>query len=99
MWPSNKRYPSSSFVILRRGKAEIRQLEKEKKLTLQDYVDSEAVDEEIRVCLAELHCARVEAVASPSGPCDIHGVGGAVCNHGFAILGSFMDLWGPEQFM
>jgi len=81
------------------AEAEIRQLEKDKKLTLQDYVDSEAVDEEIRVCLAELHCARVEATASPSGPCDVHGVGGAVCNHGFAILGSFMDLWGPEQFV
>lgn len=41
--------------------------------------------------LTSLSCARPEA--KHSGPCDIHGVVGAVCAHNIPVRGSFVDMW------
>ena len=49
------------------------------------------------VCKSSLHCARPEA-SSSSGPCDIHGVCGAVCVHTVPLRGMFCDMRTPEQF-
>lgn len=83
------------------AEAEIRELEAEGKLNLHSYVDSGFAQEawdEIRACAADLFCARPEA-SSTSGPCDIHGVLGAVCDHGCPLVGLFEDMHGPEQFV
>jgi len=84
------------------AEAEIRQLEADGRLNLRDYVDSMLTVEEwddIRACTADLHCARPEASTSSSGPCDVHGMIGGVCPHGFPLLGLFIDMYGPEQFV
>lgn len=96
---ATKDIPPLLALYFAEAEAEIRELEADGKLNLRDYVDSDALEEEIRICYAELHCARAEAVASTSGPCDIHGVVGAVCKHGFPLIGAFMDMWGPEQYI
>ena len=76
-------------------------MEEDKRLNLRDYVDSTLTAEEwddIRACTADLHCARPEA-SSSAGPCDVHGMIGGVCPHGFPLLGLFIDMHGPEQFV
>ena len=78
--------------------AEIRDLHSKDKLNLHSYVDSGLLDQDVRACSAELHCARAEAPAA-SGPCDVHGVVGGVCPHGLPLRGLFMDMHGPEQFV
>ena len=83
------------------AEAEIRELEADGRLNLHDYVDSAMTPDQwddIRACTADLHCARPEA-SSSSGPCDVHGVVGGVCPHGFPLLGLFIDMHGPEQFV
>ncbi|GLC47449.1 hypothetical protein PLESTM_002075400 [Pleodorina starrii] len=48
-------------------------------------------------CVSSLHCARPDA-PSASGPCDIHGVCGAVCMHTVPLRSVFCDMRTPEQF-
>ncbi|GLC40476.1 hypothetical protein PLESTM_001078600 [Pleodorina starrii] len=48
-------------------------------------------------CASSLHCARPDAPAA-SGPCDIHGVCGAVCMHTIPLRNVFCDMRTPEQF-
>ncbi len=48
-------------------------------------------------CSSSLHCARPTA-SSVGGPCDIHGVVGAVCMHTVPLRGLFCDMPTPEQF-
>ena len=90
------------FKYFDQAEAEIRQLEASGHLNLRDYVDSSMTSEEwddIRACTADLHCARPEASTSSTGPCDVTGVIGGVCPHGFPLLGLFIDMHGPEQFV
>lgn len=55
-------------------------------------------DHDIRECSASLHCSRPEAPAA-KGPCDVHGMVGAVCSHCNPLRGMFMDMHGSEQFI
>ena len=48
-------------------------------------------------CGSELRCSRPEARAV-SSPCNIHGVCGAVCMHGFPLRGGFVDMPDPENY-
>lgn len=87
---------------------EVRALEREDKLSLKSYVDAcddpspaddpAPTEDSIRDCSSSLHCARPEAPPA-SGPCDVHGIIGAVCSHCFPLKGMFMDMHGPEQFV
>ncbi|KAG2482162.1 hypothetical protein HYH03_018886 [Edaphochlamys debaryana] len=47
-------------------------------------------------CRSSLHCARPNS--SSAGPCDVHGVVGAVCMHTVPVRGGFCDMPKPEQF-
>ena len=48
-------------------------------------------------CSASVTCARISCVAK--GICDVYGVVGAVCAHTIPVVGSFMDLLTPEQYV
>jgi hypothetical protein len=49
-------------------------------------------------CSTLLHFART-TTTSGSGPCDLNGIVGATCLHCIPLLGAFMDMHGPEQFI
>lgn len=68
-------------------------------LNLRSALQAQAasVPEEECQCQSSLHCARPTAPASV-GPCDIHGVCGAVCMHTVPVRGAFCDMRTPEQF-
>lgn len=53
--------------------------------------------EEEPACTASLSCSRPESKAR--GPCDIHGLVGGVCAHTVPLMGSFIDMHTPEQFV
>ncbi|PNH11695.1 hypothetical protein TSOC_001461, partial [Tetrabaena socialis] len=59
--------------------------------------ESDPWDSDPCACQSSLHCARPDA-SSASGPCDIHGVCGAVCMHTIPLHGLFCDMRTPEQF-
>lgn len=85
------------------AEAEVRALDGAGLLNLNSYVDtfddpSPVDNDNNRDCSSSLHCARPEAPAA-SGPCDVHGIVGGVCSHGFPLKGLFMDMHGPEQFV
>lgn len=48
-------------------------------------------------CSASLSCSRPDSKAR--GPCDIHGLVGGVCAHTVPLLGGFIDMRTPEQFV
>ncbi|GAX77801.1 hypothetical protein CEUSTIGMA_g5244.t1 [Chlamydomonas eustigma] len=81
------------------AEAEIRHLELNDRLNLQSYVDSDpGLEEEVKACTTDLHCARPEA-GSSSDPCDVLGVVGGVCHHTIPLKRMFTDMHGPEQFV
>lgn len=95
-----KGIPPNLMCNFAEAEAEVRALEREGKLSLKDYVDSDCADNDnIRECDNHLHCARHEAPAAGAGPCDVHGVVGGVCSHGIPLKGMFIDMHGPEQFI
>ena len=68
------------------------------KLNLKSIVsDAEADSDGVCACQSSLHCARSDSTANGS-VCKVYGVCGAVCMHGFPVLGTFSDMRTPEQF-
>jgi hypothetical protein len=67
---ATKAIPPIMSCYFSQAETEIRELRKEDKLNLHDYVDADAEDGEIRMCNAEMHCAREEVPTSTGGPCD-----------------------------
>ena len=51
---ATKDIPPLLALYFAEAEAEIRELEADGKLNLRDYVDSDALEEEIRICYAEL---------------------------------------------
>lgn len=63
-------------------------------------LDSDDDDEEEQqgTCATSLSCSRPDTSSSSSGPCDVHGVCGAVCVHGIPLKEVFIHMPAPENF-
>lgn len=81
----------------------IREMEVNGQLSLSGLIDGDDVatpehaDDDQVEHITALSCARSEA--APVGPCDVHGVVGAVCSHTIPLRSCFIDMKTPEQFI